>query len=211
MAGSEGRSALLVVDVQQDFCPGGSLPVPHGDEVVPVINRLTARFNIVVASQDWHPLGHISFASTHPGREPFDTIRLGGQEQILWPDHCVPGTRGAAFHPDLDTTRFVLIVRKGWHPHVDSYSTFFENDHATSTGLEYYLKGLGVEKVYLAGLAQDFCVYYSARDALELGFETFVIENATRGLDQPPGSLPDKMRELEESGVHTLEADDIGR
>ena len=211
MAGSDGRGALLVVDVQQDFCPGGSLPVPHGDEVVPVINRLTTGFGIVVASQDWHPRGHISFASTHPGRKPFDTIRLNGQEQILWPDHCVPGTKGAAFHPDLDTTRFVLIVRKGWHPYVDSYSTFFENDHATSTGLEYYLKGLGVERVYLAGLAQDFCVYYSARDALELGFETFVIKDATRGLDQPQGSLRDKMRELEKSGVRTLKAEDMGR
>jgi nicotinamidase/pyrazinamidase len=209
MGGSEGRSALLVVDVQRDFCPGGKLAVPRGDEVVPVVNRLTSHFDIVVASQDWHPRGHISFASTHPGKQPFDTIRIGGDEQILWPDHCVPGTEGAEFHPDLDTRSVVLIVRKGWHPHVDSYSTFFENDHATSTGLEYYLNGLGVRRVYLAGLAQDFCVYYSAKDAIGLGLETFVIEDATRGLDQPPGSLRDKMADLAKAGMHLIRSGDV--
>jgi nicotinamidase/pyrazinamidase len=203
------RSALIVTDVQNDFCPGGSLPVPRGDEVVPLINRLMQRFEIVVASQDWHPIGHISFASTHPGKKPFDTIPLMGEEQILWPDHCVPGTRGAEFHPGLDTRPIVLIVRKGWHMHVDSYSTFFENDYVTPTGLEPYLRGLGVRRVYLTGLAQDFCVYYSAMDALRLGFETFMIDDATRGLDQPRGSLEAKMQDARDRGLRSIKADDV--
>ena len=201
MEQTDRSQALIVTDVQNDFCPGGSLPVPHGDEVVPVINRLMTRFRIVVASQDWHPMGHISFASTHPGKRPFDTIELGTGEQTLWPDHCVPGTRGAEFHPDLDTKPIVLVVRKGWRKDVDSYSTFFENDRVTPTGLDYYLKGLGIERIYLTGLAQDFCVYYSAKDALRLGFETLIVEDATRGLDQPEGSLEAKMKKLAESGL----------
>jgi nicotinamidase/pyrazinamidase len=167
------------------------------------------RFEVVVASQDWHPTGHISFASTHPGRQPFDTIELMGEEQVLWPDHCVPGTIGAEFHPDLDVKPIVLVVRKGWHKEVDSYSTFFENDHRTPTGLEYYLKGLGVRRVYLTGLAQDFCVYFSAKDALNLGFETYMIEDATRGLDQPPGGLQKKMTELTEHGLHLIRSGEL--
>ena len=205
----DSESALIVTDVQNDFCPGGSLSVPRGDEVAPVINRLMELFEVVVASQDWHPLGHISFASTHPGKSPFDTIRLMGEEQILWPDHCVPGTPGAEFHKDLDIRPIVLIVRKGWHKGVDSYSTFFENDHRTSTGLGSYLKGLGIRKVYLTGLAQDFCVYYSAKDALDLGFETYMIEDATRGLDQPPGSLDKKMKELAGLGLRLVRSGDL--
>jgi nicotinamidase/pyrazinamidase len=205
----DSKSALIVTDVQNDFCPGGSLPVPRGDEIVPVINRLMGRFEVVVASQDWHPEGHISFASTHPGRQPFDTIQLMDEEQILWPDHCVPGTAGAEFHRDLDIKPIVLIVRKGWHRGVDSYSTFFENDHRTPTGLDSYLKGLGIRKVYLTGLAQDFCVYYSAKDALNLGLETCMIEDATRGLDQPPGSLEKKMREMAALGLHLIRSDDL--
>jgi nicotinamidase/pyrazinamidase len=209
MSTIDDASALLVVDVQNDFCPGGSLGVPDGDRVVPVINRLMPFFKTVVASQDWHPLGHISFASTHPGKHAFDTIPLGDEEQILWPDHCVPGTSGARLHADLDTTPVVLIVRKGWRKDVDSYSVFFENDHVTPTGLEFYLKGMGIHKVYLAGLAQDFCVYFSAMDALGLGFDTFMIEDATRGLDQPPGSLAKKMKELQQAGLRTMKAADI--
>ena len=205
----DSDSALIVTDIQNDFCPGGSLSVPRGDEIVPVINQLMGNFEVVVATQDWHPRGHISFASTHPGKKPFDTIELMGEEQILWPDHCVPGTRGAEFHEGLDISPFVLIVRKGWHQGVDSYSTFFENDHRTATGLDSYLKGLGIRRVYLTGLAQDFCVYYSAKDALNLGFETYMIEDATRGLDQPPGSLDEKMKELAGLGLRVLRSEDF--
>jgi nicotinamidase/pyrazinamidase len=209
MARAGQSNALLVIDVQNDFCPGGSLPVPHGDEIVPVINRLMAGFDIVVASQDWHPAGHISFASTHSGRHPFDTLQLEGREQILWPDHCVQGSKGAEFHPDLDIRPVVLIVRKGWQQDLDSYSAFFENDQVTPTGLEAYLKGMGIRRLYLTGLAQDVCVYYSARDALRLGFETFLVEEATRGLDQPRGSLAQRMKELEKSGLRLIRANDI--
>jgi nicotinamidase/pyrazinamidase len=209
MARAGQSNALLVIDVQNDFCPGGSLPVPHGDEIVPVINHLMAGFDIVVASQDWHPDGHISFASTHSGRHPFDTFQLEGREQILWPDHCVQGTQGAEFHPDLDIRPVVLIVRKGWQQDLDSYSAFFENDQVTPTGLEAYLKGMGIRRLYLTGLAQDVCVYYSARDALRLGFETFLVEEATRGLDQPRGSLAQRMKELEKSGLKLIRANDI--
>jgi nicotinamidase/pyrazinamidase len=209
MTKADGNSALIVTDVQNDFCPGGSLPVPRGDEVVPVINRLMESFHVVVASQDWHPMGHVSFASSHPGKKPFDVIRLMGEEQILWPDHCVPGTRGAELHKDLDTKPIVLIIRKGWHKEVDSYSTFFENDHRTATGLDSYLKGLGIRRVYLTGLAQDFCVYYSAKDALGLGFETYMVEDATRGLDQPPGSLDSKMKELAGLGLRMVVSRDV--
>jgi nicotinamidase/pyrazinamidase len=200
----DSESVLIVTDVQNDFCPGGALPVPGGDEIVPVINRLMDRFEIAVASQDWHPTGHISVASTHPGKKPFDTIQLDGEEQILWPDHCVPATWGAEFHKDLDIKPIVLVVRKGWHLGVDSYSTFYENDHRTPTGLGFYLKGLGVRNVYLTGLAQDFCVYFSAKDAIALGFETFMVEDATRGLDQPPGSLRAKMEELSAGGLRII-------
>ena len=205
----DSDSALIVTDIQNDFCPGGSLSVPRGDEIVPLINQLMGNFEVVVATQDWHPRGHISFASTHPGKKPFDTIELMGEEQILWPDHCVPGTRGAEFHEGLDISPIVLIVRKGWHQGVDSYSTFFENDHRTATGLDSYLKGLGIRRVYLTGLAQDFCVYYSAKDALNLGFETYMIEDATRGLDQPPGSLDEKMKELAGLGLRVLRSEDF--
>jgi nicotinamidase/pyrazinamidase len=206
---ARGKAALIVTDIQNDFCPGGSLAVPGGGEIVPVVNRLMQSFEIVVATQDWHPMGHVSFASTHPGKQPFDTIKLNGEEQILWPDHCVPGTLGAEFHRDLDTGPIVLVVRKGWHKQVDSYSTFFENDHRTATGLHSYLEGLGIGKVYLTGLAQDFCVYYSAKDALALGFETYMVEDATRGLDQPAGSLDKKMEELEGAGLRLIRSDDV--
>jgi nicotinamidase/pyrazinamidase len=205
------KSALVVTDVQNDFCPGGNLPVPGGDQVIPVINRLMSRFEFVVASQDWHPLGHASFASTHPGKQPFDAMELRSGKQTLWPDHCVPGTSGAEFHPDLDLRSIVLVVRKGWRLDMDSYSTFFENDRLTPTGLEYYLKGMGIGTIYLTGLAQDFCVYYSARDALRLGFETFIVDDATRGLDQPPGSLVKKMKDLEQSGVGLIDSGSLLR
>jgi nicotinamidase/pyrazinamidase len=205
------NAAMIVVDVQNDFCPGGSLAVPRGGEVVKIINGLMDRFPMVVATQDWHPEGHVSFASSHPGRNPFDTIRLGDQMQVLWPDHCVSGTEGSEFHPDLDTASFRAVFRKGFHREMDSYSTFFENDRTTPTGLEYYLKGLGLGEVYLAGLATDFCVYFSAVDAARIGFHVSVIEDACRGIDTPPGSLAAKMDEMRSAGVRLLQSGDVLR
>ena len=203
------NSVLLVVDVQVDFCPGGNLPVPEGEKVVPVINRLSRRFQRIAATQDWHPQNHVSFASNHPGSNPFDTIRGKEGQQILWPDHCVPGTAGAEFHPQLDTLGFDLIVRKGTDPALDSYSAFFENDHKTPTGLHFYLEGLKVKSVYLVGLALDVCVYFSAIDALKLGFHTVLVEDACRGIDTPPGSLKARLEEMRKSGVHILRAADV--
>jgi nicotinamidase/pyrazinamidase len=202
-------SVLLVVDVQVDFCPGGNLQVPDGDEVVPVINRLNQKFQRIVATQDWHPQDHVSFASNHPGSKPFDIIRGKEGEQILWPDHCVPGTPGAEFHPDLDPLGFDLIVRKGTDPALDSYSAFFENDHKTPTGLHFYLQGLSVKSVYLVGLALDVCVYYSAMDALKLGFSTVVVQDGCRGIDSPPGSLKARLDEMRRAGAQILGAADV--
>jgi nicotinamidase/pyrazinamidase len=174
---------LLIVDVQNDFCAGGALAVPNGDEVVPAINRLAGRFPHVGLTQDWHPRGHVSFASSHKGKKPLQTIALPYGEQILWPDHCVAGTTGAEFHPDLDTTHTEVILKKGFHPAIDSYSAFNENDHKTATGLAGYLRNRGLKRLFLAGLATDFCVLYSALDARREGFEVFVIEEAVRGID----------------------------
>jgi nicotinamidase/pyrazinamidase len=203
------NSVLLVVDVQVDFCPGGNLAVPGGEMTVPVINRLTEAFDRVVATQDWHPPNHVSFASNHSGAKPFDTIRGKEGEQILWPDHCVPGSPGAEFHPGLDTLPFDLIVRKGTDPTLDSYSAFFENDHKTPTGLHFYLEGLNVTTVYLTGLALDVCVFYSAMDALKLGFDTLVVEDACRGIDTPPSSLAARLEEMRTAGARILEAAEL--
>ena len=179
-----GASDVLVaVDVQNDFCPGGRLAVPHGDEVVAPINRLAAKFAHVVLTQDWHPAGHLSFASSHPGRQPFESIAVAYGPQVLWPDHCVQGTAGAAFHPALDIPHAALVIRKGFHPAIDSYSTFYENDRVTPTGLAGYLRERGLARVFLAGLAFDFCVRYSAEDARRHGFEVIVIEDACWGID----------------------------
>jgi nicotinamidase/pyrazinamidase len=177
------KDALLVIDVQNDFCPGGALAVPQGDEVVGPINELMEAFAHVILTQDWHPAGHASFASTYPGKKPYDVVRLDYGDQVLWPDHCVPGTRGADFHPSLRTERATLILRKGWNPKIDSYSAFFENDRKTATGLEGYLKARGIRRLFLAGLATDFCVAYSALDAVRLGFEVVVLLEACRGID----------------------------
>jgi nicotinamidase/pyrazinamidase len=177
------RDALLVIDVQNDFCPGGHLAVPHGDEVVPVINRLAPRFVHVVLTQDWHPAGHLSFASTHPGRKPYETIRASYGNQILWPDHCVQETHGADLHSDLHIPHAQLLLRKGFNRHIDSYSAFQENDRKTSTGLAGYLRERGITRVFLAGLAFDFCVRYSADDAKQQGFDAVVIEDACRAID----------------------------
>jgi nicotinamidase/pyrazinamidase len=172
-----------VIDVQNDFCPGGALAVPHGDEVVPVVNRLAGRFANVVLTQDWHPAGHESFASSHPGHKPFELTTASYGPQVLWPDHCVQGTPGAEFHPALSTPHAELVVRKGFRLAIDSYSAFYENDHATPTGLVGYLRERGLTNVYVAGLAFDFCVRYTAEDARRAGFTVAVIEDACRGID----------------------------
>lgn len=177
------RDVLLVVDIQNDFCPGGNLAVPRGDEVVPVINALAVKFAHVVLTQDWHPPGHLSFASSHPGKKPYDFIEVTYGAQILWPDHCVQGTKGAAFRDDLKITPAELVLRKGYHREIDSYSAFYENDRETHTGLAGYLRERGFTRVFLAGLAFDFCVRYSADDAHREGFETVVIEDGCRAID----------------------------
>jgi nicotinamidase/pyrazinamidase len=174
---------LVAVDPQNDFCPGGVLAVPRGDEVIPALNRLAARFAHVVLTQDWHPAGHSSFASSHPGKKPFEAVRMSYGEQVLWPDHCVQETRGAAFHAGLAIPRAALIVRKGIHPAIDSYSALYENDRRTPTGLAGYLRERGFTRLFFAGLAFDFCVRYSAEDAKRHGFEAFVVEDACRAID----------------------------
>jgi len=174
---------LVVIDVQNDFCPGGSLPVPRGDEVVPTINEVGRRFRHVVLTQDWHPPGHLSFASSHPGRQPFESIALSYGLQVLWPDHCVQGTSGAQLHAGLQIAHAELILRKGYQHAIDSYSAFYENDHVTPTGLAGYLRERGFARVFLAGLAFDFCVRYSAEDARRCGFDVVLLEDACRGID----------------------------
>jgi nicotinamidase/pyrazinamidase len=178
-----GTDVLIVVDVQNDFCPGGALAVPRADEIVPIVNRLAVRFRNVVLTQDWHPAGHFSFASTHPGKKPFETIAAPYGPQVLWPDHCVQGTPGAEFHRSLQIPHAALVVRKGMDRTIDSYSTFYENDRTTPTGLIGYLRERGFSRVFLAGLAFDFCVRYSAEDARREGFAVFVVEDACRGID----------------------------
>jgi len=175
--------ALIVTDVQLDFCTGGALAVEGGEEVIPPIHALMPRFAQIVLTQDWHPPGHTSFASAHAGRRPYDEIDLPYGRQTLWPPHCVQGTPGAEFHPDLITTRGRWIVRKGIHPEIDSYSTFIENDRRTPTGLAGALRDLGIRRVFLTGLATDFCVFYSAKDARRLGFEVVLVEDACRAID----------------------------
>lgn len=177
------RDVLLVVDIQNDFCPGGGLGVPNGDEVVPVVNRLARKFAHVVLTQDWHPAGHLSFASSNPGTQPFQTIEVAYGPQIMWPDHCIQGTRGAEFRADLDIPHAELVLRKGYHRAIDSYSAFYENDRTTHTGLAGYLHERGFERVFMAGLAFDFCVRYSAEDAHREGFKVVVIEDACRAID----------------------------
>lgn len=197
------RQALLIADVQNDFCPDGALGVPEGDQIVPLVNDLAARFDCVLLTQDWHPPGHHSFASQHAGKKPLETVQMDYGEQVLWPDHCVQGSEGARFHPDFDTRPAQLIVRKGFRPEIDSYSAFYENDHATSTGLAGYLRERAIERLYVCGLAADFCVKWSALDARKEGFETFVVEDATRGIDVDD-SLAEAWREMDEAGVQVV-------
>ncbi len=204
------RSALIIIDVQNDFCPGGGLAVPEGDKAIPVINRVSGLFPHVVATKDWHPDDHVSFASSHPGKEPTDTVEHDGMTQLLWPDHCVKGTEGAAFHPDLDVRPVNIVLHKGAKTHLDSYSAFFENDKTTPTGLDSYLKGLGFERVFVVGLAEDVCVYFTAMDARKLGYETAVISDATRGVDIPEGNLDKARRDMENAGVSYITSAELG-
>ncbi|EEE37511.1 pyrazinamidase/nicotinamidase [Rhodobacteraceae bacterium KLH11] len=191
--------ALLVIDVQNDFCPGGALAVAGGDEIVAPINAMMDDFDAVILTQDWHPTGHSSFASSHPGKAPFDMIQMPYGPQVLWPDHCVQGTEGAAFHPDLRSDGD-LIIRKGFRSAIDSYSAFFENDHSTPTGLRGYLQTRGITQLTLVGLATDFCVHYSAVDAARLGFDVIVQTNACRAIDMD-GSLAAAQQAMRDAGV----------
>jgi nicotinamidase/pyrazinamidase len=202
------HDVLVAVDVQNDFCPGGRLAVPGGDEIVPAINRLAEKFPHVVLTQDWHPPGHLSFASSHPGRKPFETIAAPYGPQELWPDHCVQNTPGAEFRRDLVAPRAELVLRKGYRREIDSYSAFYENDHTTPTGLAGYLKERGLTRVFLAGLAFDFCVRFSAEDAHRCGFAAVVIADACRGIDLD-GSVAATRRRLAELGTAVVNADAI--
>ena len=201
-------AALVVVDVQNDFCPGGALEVPDGDAVVAVINAIAPRFPALVLTQDWHPPGHLSFASSHEGKAPFETAALPYGEQVLWPDHCVQGTHGAAFHRDLDTDGADLVLRKGFRRAIDSYSAFYENDHSTPTGLTGYLRSRGVSRLLFAGLATDFCVAYSAIDGAREGFEVAVIEDACRGIDLE-GSLDAAWEQMAAANVARVPSPDL--
>lgn len=201
------HDVLLVIDVQNDFCPGGALAVADGDAVVDPIHRVAARFDHIVLTQDWHTAGHSSFASAHAGRKPFEQIEMSYGMQTLWPDHCVQGSWGAEFHPALHLPQAELILRKGFRPQIDSYSAFFENDRATVTGLAGYLRERGLTRVFLAGLAYDFCVGYSALDARRLGFEAIVMRDACRAIDLN-GSVEKIEAEFAEAGVKLMESGD---
>jgi nicotinamidase/pyrazinamidase len=198
-------AALVVVDVQNCFVPGGTLPVGKGDEVVPVINKLGKAFENVVMTQDWHTPGHASFASSYPGKKPFEMTKLSYGQQVLWPDHCVQGTADADLHKDLKIAHAQLIVRKGYHKNMDSYSAFEEADHKSATGLSGYLKQRGIKTVYITGLATDFCVAWTAMDARKLGFETYVIEDATRAIDLN-GSLAAAWKQMAAKGVKRIQS-----
>jgi nicotinamidase/pyrazinamidase len=204
------KDVLLVIDVQNDFCPGGSLAVADGDAVLGPIRRVAARFEHIVLTQDWHPAGHSSFASAHPGKVPFETIEVGYGMQTLWPDHCVQGSKGAELHPGLELTHAELILRKGFRKEIDSYSAFFENDRETPTGLGGYLEERGLTRVFLAGLAYDFCVGYSALDARRLGLEAVILRDACRAIDLG-GSVARIEKEFDLAGVRVVESDEVLR
>jgi nicotinamidase/pyrazinamidase len=203
---SVSDACLVLIDVQNDFMPGGALAVPRGDEIVQVVNRVAHRFDRIVATQDWHPAGHASFASSHPGRKPFEKAQLAYGEQVLWPDHCVQGTQGAAFHRDLALERVQLIVRKGYRREVDSYSAFVEADRRTSTGLAGWLRELGIRRLWFCGLATDFCVLWSVLDARAAGFDATVVEDACRAIDLD-GSLAAAWEQMRAAGVHRTSAE----
>ena len=201
--------ALILVDLQNDFVPGGALPVPGGNEVIPVANRLQSYFDLVIATQDCHPADHGSFAASHPGKKPGDTVMLCGLEQILWPVHCVRETKGAAFVEKLDTNRIDSIFKKGTDPGIDSYSGFFDNGHKKDTGLGNYLKDENVTDISILGLATDYCVKFTALDACQLGFNTFLVEDACRGVNLNPGDAKRAIEEMEKAGVTIIQSGDI--
>ena len=202
-------NALIIVDLQNDFCPGGALAVPDGDQVIPVVNRLQPRFEAVVATQDWHPADHGGFAANHQGKHPGDVVELDGLEQILWPVHCVEQTPGAALHPQLDLDRVVKVFRKGTDPAIDSYSGFFDNGRRHPTGLGDYLKKLGVSDVYIAGLATDYCVKLTALDAIVLGFRTCVVEDACRGVNLNAGDARQAIAQMKQKGVRVMRESEV--
>lgn len=200
---------LIIIDVQNDFCAGGALEVPAGDEVVPVINKLSDVFNHRILTQDWHPAGHHSFASVHPGKSPFETAEFDYGTQVLWPDHCIQGSMGADFHAELEIAGVELIIRKGFRSSIDSYSAFAENDRSTPTGLSGYLTNRGFRRLFLAGLATDFCVAWSALDARREGFEVVLIEDACRAIDMN-GSMQDAMEQMDRAGVIRVRSENLG-
>lgn len=202
--------ALLVIDVQNCFVDGGSLPVPSGAEVIPVINKIAPFFQNIIVTQDWHPEGHISFASTHPGAIPFEAIKLPYGEHILWPDHCIQGSKDAALHPELNLPSAQLILRKGFHKDVDSYSAFMEADRKTSSGLAAYLRDRKIDAVYIVGLATDFCVAWTALDARDAGFSVYVVEDATRAITSG-NSIESVWDALNSKGVHRIQSEQIGK
>jgi nicotinamidase/pyrazinamidase len=202
-------NALIIVDLQNDFLPGGALPVHRGDEVIPIANELQRRFELVLATQDWHPADHGSFAANHPGKKPGDRIILDGIEQILWPVHCVQNTHGAEFAPALDTSRIADVFHKGIERNIDSYSTFFDNAHRRHTGLAHYLKERSIKDIYLLGLALDYCVKYSALDARELGLNTHVILDGCRGIELEPGDIGRALDEMKRAGAVLLKSSDL--
>jgi nicotinamidase/pyrazinamidase len=202
-------NALIIVDLQNDFLPGGALPVPHGDEVIPVANELQRHFNLVVATKDWHPPDHGSFAANHPGKKPGDRIMLDGIEQILWPVHCVQNTRGAEFALSFDTSRIAHVFHKGIDPKIDSYSTFFDNAHRRHTGLAHYLEKRAIKDIYLMGLALDYCVKYSVLDARHLGLNTHVIVDGCRGIELESGDIDRALDEMKRVGAVLLKRTDL--
>jgi nicotinamidase/pyrazinamidase len=201
--------ALIIVDLQNDFLPGGALPVPHGNEVIPVANELQRHFPLIVATKDWHPANHGSFAANHPSKKPGDRIVLDGIEQILWPVHCVRNTHGAEFAPAFETNRIAHVFHKGTDPLIDSYSTFFDNAHRRHTGLAHYLEGRSIKNIYLLGLALDYCVKYSALDACQLGLNTHVILDGCRGIDLEPGDINRALDEMKRAGAIILKSSDL--
>ncbi|AEL28570.1 bifunctional nicotinamidase/pyrazinamidase [Cyclobacterium marinum] len=203
------NSALIIVDVQNDFLPGGALAVNNGDKVIPVINKLQDKFEFIVATQDWHPATHGSFAGNHEGQKVGDTIILNGLEQILWPSHCVEGSFGAAFHEGLENHNWREVFKKGTNPKVDSYSGFFDNGRKEHTGLGDYLKRYKIEKVFVTGLAADYCVKFTVLDALDLGFQTFLITDATKGVNLAPNDTVDAFGEMEKMGAVLLQSEDL--
>jgi len=205
------KKALILVDLQNDFMPGGALAVENGDQVIPVANKLQSAFDLIVASQDWHPANHGSFAANHPGKQPGEVIQLNGLDQILWPEHCIQETDGAAFAPDLDRNRITKIFFKGVNPDIDSYSTFFDNGRKHSTGLADYFREKGIEQLYIMGLATDYCVKFSALDAVDLGFNVVLIQDGCRGVELSPGDTNAAVREMQKAGVTLSDSDDILR